>query len=91
MLENKTIHLSHNRFSSSVLLVKKKDGLWYFCIDYKALNKVMIKDCFSILTMNDMIDKLHDANCFYEIGSPNPISSNSSSLGRYAQYYYLNS
>jgi hypothetical protein len=27
----------------------------------------MIKDCFPIMTMDDMTDKLHDAKCFMKL------------------------
>ena len=37
MLQKGLIQPSNNLFSSSVLLVKKHDGTWHFCVDYRAL------------------------------------------------------
>ncbi|GJW89126.1 putative reverse transcriptase domain-containing protein [Tanacetum coccineum] len=50
-----------------ILFVKKKDGSFRMCIDYKELNKLTIKNCYPLPRIDDMFDQLQGSQYFSKI------------------------
>ncbi|UYV80839.1 ASB3, partial [Cordylochernes scorpioides] len=64
MLDAGIIRHSESPWSSPVILVKKKDGDWRFCVDYRRLNKVTKKYVYILPRIDDTLDSLKGAK-FY--------------------------
>ena len=48
----------HSPWSSPVVLVRKRDGILLFCVDYRILNSVTKPDVLPLPRINDLLDQL---------------------------------
>ncbi|GFW22825.1 hypothetical protein TNCV_2380401 [Trichonephila clavipes] len=64
MLDEGIVQPSESPWSSPVVLVRKKDGSWRFCVDYRKLNSVAKKDVYPLPRIDDTLDCLKCAKFF---------------------------
>jgi hypothetical protein len=67
LLNTGVILPSTSPYSSPVVMVIKKEGSWSMCPDFRALNKLTIKDKFHIPVIDDLLDELSGAQFFTKL------------------------
>jgi len=61
------IKLSMSPYSAPVLFVQKKKGTLCLCVDYRALNKITVKNRYPLPRIDELLDKLVNARYFTKI------------------------
>ncbi|CAC5382862.1 unnamed protein product [Mytilus coruscus] len=82
MLERAVIEPAHGPWSSGIVMVKKKDGTTRFCVDYRKVNDLTVKDAYPLPRIDDSLEQLSGnkwfslylSNCFAEEGAQRPIN-----------------
>ena len=64
LLQKGWIRPSSSPWGAPVLLVPKKDGTWRFCVDFRNLNAVTVRDSFPLPRIDDLLHKVGQAKVF---------------------------
>jgi len=64
LLDRNLIEPAHGAWSSPVVLVKKKDGSWRFCVDYRRLSSVTIQDAYPLPWLDESLYALAGSKYF---------------------------
>ena len=63
LIQKGWVRPSISPWGAPVLLVPKKDGTWRFCVDFRNLNAVTIRDSFPLPRIDDLLHKVGQAVC----------------------------
>lgn len=64
MLSSKVIRPSHSPWASPVVMVPKKTGGFWFCVDYRKLNNVTKKNNYPLPRIDDILETLNQCTYF---------------------------
>jgi len=66
-LANGFIQRSSSPAAAPIPFAKKKDGGLRLCVDYRALNKVTVKDQYPLPVISEMLDRVREARIFTKL------------------------
>ncbi|GJR05571.1 hypothetical protein Tco_0528555 [Tanacetum coccineum] len=61
------IRPSSSPWGAPVLFVKKKDGSFRMCVDYRELNKLTVKNQYPLLRIDDLFDQMQGSSVYSKI------------------------
>jgi hypothetical protein len=64
MLKSGVVVPSPSYYASPFLLVRKKCSTWRFCVDYRRLNNITVKNKFSLPAIDEFLDEIAGAKYF---------------------------
>ena len=67
LIQKGNIRLGSSPCRSPIVLVQKKDGTWKLYTDYRALNKITVRNQYPIPRIDDLLDQLKGAKYFSKI------------------------
>jgi hypothetical protein len=67
LLELGLIRPNVSPWGAPVIFIRKKDGSWRLCIDYRQLNKARIKNQYMLPRIDDLFDQMKCVTMFSKI------------------------
>jgi hypothetical protein len=67
LLDEGVIMPSTSPCGSPNVLVPKKDGTWQMCVDFRALNKITVKNHYPLPRIDNFLDQLKDVKYFTKL------------------------
>ena len=63
-MKKKFIQYSQSLINTLILFIKKIDDNLYFCVNYQEFNKIIIKNWYSFLLINEILNKVRKMKFF---------------------------
>lgn len=67
MIQSGIVTPSNSAFSSPLIMVRKKDGTWRSCVDFRHLNMLTLKSKFPLPVIDELLDELKGASWFSKL------------------------
>jgi hypothetical protein len=67
LLARGLVQPSKSPYGAPILLVRKANGKLRMCVDYRALNKLTVKNRYPLPCIDELLDRLHGASIFTKL------------------------